>query len=142
MYENQKQDQELTKLQRQLSILQRTGGSAASIASLQQQIADKQQDIYFDKQQEQIDAIKEASDRQIEKMDQQIELMTKQLEYEKTNGLLWNQVYQIMLGPESKILEFITTGQQGWGEKSALAKSQDIEGLKNMIAKNKNDRVI
>lgn len=133
MYENQKQDEELTKLQRQLSILQRTGGSASQIASLQQQIADKQQDIYFDKQQEQIDAIKDASDRQIEKMEQQIELMTKQLEYEKTNGLLWNQVYEILKNPEGEVLNFIMGNQQGWSEKSTLAKSKDMEDIKSMI---------
>ena len=133
MYENQKQDEELTKLQRQLSILQRTGGSASQIASLQQQIADKQQDIYFDKQQEQIDAIKDASDKQIEKMEQQIELMTKQLEYEKTNGLLWNQVYEILRNPEGEVLNFIMGNQQGWSEKSTLAKSKDMEDIKSMI---------
>ena len=54
MYEQNEKDQELVKLQRQLAILQRSGGSASQIRSLQDQISNKQRDTYFDNQEKQI----------------------------------------------------------------------------------------
>jgi len=48
MYENSESDKELTSLQRKLNILQRSGGSASEISSLQNEINNKQKDIYFD----------------------------------------------------------------------------------------------
>jgi hypothetical protein len=55
-------------LQRRLSILQRSGGSASEIASLQQEITDKQRDAYFEAQETAIQEAKDASDLQLEKM--------------------------------------------------------------------------
>ena len=116
MYERQQSQDELTTLQRQLAILQRTGGAASQIASLQQELSQKQQDIYFETQQAQIDALQEASDAQLEKLDQQISLMTEQLEYEKTYGLLWEDVYAVMQGTPEEITSFIQEyTQEFWG---------------------------
>ena len=117
MYDRQQKSDELTGLQRRLSILQRSGGSASEIASLQDQISGKQQDAYFDAQQAQIDALQEASDAQLERLDNQIELMTEQLAYEKENGLLWGQVATIMQGSPEQIANFIQQNDsQYWGE--------------------------
>ena len=69
MYESQQDENDLFKLQRQLAILQRSGGSASEIASLQEEIASKQQDAYFDAQQAEIDALQEASDNELERLD-------------------------------------------------------------------------
>ena len=117
MYSNQQEADEFGKLQRQLAILQRSGGSASQITDLQRQISEKQQNMYFDAQQQQIDALQKASDNQLERLDHQIELMTEQLEYEKENGLLWNQVYEVLQGSPESISEFIKANTtEYWGQ--------------------------
>lgn len=57
LYEKNESQAETSRLQRQLGILQRSGGSAAEIKSLQDQINSRLQDAYFQEQQDQIDAI-------------------------------------------------------------------------------------
>ena len=129
MYEKNQAGNELTKLQRQLAILQRSGGSASQIKSLQDQIASKQKDAYFDAQQSQIDAIQEASDKQIEKLDTQIDLMTKNLEYQKENGLLWIEVRQIMNDTNttaSDVAAMILAWSKEYRENSALQNGEDL----------------
>ena len=128
----QKNDQQenLTKLQRQLSILQRSGGGAAQIKQLQDQIAQSQKDMYFNDRQEEINAVQEASDKQLEKLDQQIQILSETLEYQKKNGLLWNQVREIMEGGD----EFATAFYDKWvtsksGE-SALNMEEDLRAFK------------
>ena len=96
LYNQNESSEELNKMRRQLAILQRSGGSGADIRNLQSQINNTERDLYFEEQQRQIDAIQEASDKQLEKMQTQIDLMTETLEYQKTFGLLWADVYQIM----------------------------------------------
>lgn len=96
MYQQNEKDTELLRLQRQLAILQRSGGSASEIKSLQDQINSRMQDRYFEAQQTEIDAIKEASDKQLEMMQNQIDLLTETLEYQKENGLLWAEVSEKM----------------------------------------------
>jgi len=61
--------------------------------------------------------------------------MTKTLEYEKSNGLLWGEVYKIMSQPTGDILSYITANTKDWGSKSALAKSQDMQDLQFTIEK-------
>ena len=118
MYEAQNNKDELIKLQRQLSILQRSGASTSEMASLQTQITQKQQDNYFEDQQMQIDAIQEASNNELEKLQQQIDLETEMLAYEKENGLLWSQVYDIMHGNSADgIAEYIAkNNSEYWGK--------------------------
>ena len=131
----QKNDEQenLTKLQRQLSILQRSGGGAAQIKQLQDQIAKSQKDMYFNDRQEEINAVQEASDKQLEKLDQQIQILTETLEYQKKNGLLWNQVREIMEGGD----EFATAFYDKWvtsksGE-SALNMEEDLRSFKELF---------
>lgn len=135
MYDRQESDRELDKLRRQLGILQRSGGSASAISSLQQQIREKEQDTYFEAQQEQIDAIQEASDKEIERLDAQIDLMTETLEYQKEHGLLWNEVYQVMAMEEADILNFIQSNGKDWESKSSLQIEMDLQALKFIIEK-------
>lgn len=108
MYQKNETNAETARLQRQLAILQRSGGSASEIKSLQDQINSRLQDAYFQEQQDQINAIQEASTNQLEKLQTQIDIMTEALEYQKENGLLWNEVYEMMQTwtPEA-MLEFI-----------------------------------
>ena len=118
MRSKQQDRDELTTLQRRLAILQRSGGSAAQIASLQKEISSKQEDAYFDAQQAQIDALQEATDNQLEKLQQQIDLMTEQLAYEKENGLLWQQVYEVMAKSPEEITSFIMENTKEYFGKS------------------------
>lgn len=126
MYDKQSTADETAKLRRQLSILQRAGGSAAEIKSLQDQIDGRMKDEYFDKMQEQIDAVQEASDKQLEKLQNQIDLLTESLEYQKENGLLWQEVYDMMNSwtPE-KMLQFIEEFTKTYKENSNLQNSED-----------------
>ena len=123
MYDKQENQDELTKLQRQLAILQRSGGSTSQIRSLQEQIKSQQKDMYFDEREEQIDAVKEASDRQIEKMDQQIELMERALEYSKENGLYWKEVRERMEKSDTSIAKFLEKYSEDFASLSELQKS-------------------
>jgi hypothetical protein len=121
-------------MQRRLAILQRSGGSASEIKSLQDQIDSRLKDAYFQEQQDQIDAIQEASDKQIEKLQTQIDLMTETLEYQKENGLLWNEVYEMMnqWTPE-QMLQFIEQYTKSYQENSALQNQEDSkETLKEL----------
>ena len=126
MYDRQSAAEETAKMRRQLAILQRAGGSAAEIKSLQDQIDGRMKDEYFDKMQEQINAVQEASDKQLEKLQNQIDLLTESLEYQKENGLLWQEVYDMMNSwtPE-KMLQFIEEFTKTYKENSDLQNSED-----------------
>lgn len=128
LYNKNQNQKETDKLQRQLAILMRSGGSASEIQALRDQIDSRLQDEYFDKQQEQIDAIQEASNNQLEKLQEQIDLMTETLEYQKENGLLWEEVYNMMNNwtPE-QIVQFLDEYLQSRRENSALQNEQDRE---------------
>lgn len=133
MYQDQQTDQELTRMQRQLAILQRSGGSASQIRSLQDQITSKQQDRYFNAQKEQIDAVQQASDKQIERLDNQIELMKETLEYQKENGLFWPEVTEIMQHSPEYIVDFIQTYTPDYRSKSEEQIAQDLSEIKQKV---------
>lgn len=134
LYNKNQNDRELSKLQRQLAILQRSGGSASEIKNLQNQIDSKLQSDYFDAMQKQIDTIQEASNNQIEKLQKQIDIATEALEYQKENGLLWQEVYQMMneWTPE-KMLEFIEKYTQSYREDSGLQSSENSKEAKKEL---------
>ena len=128
MYDKNQNEEETSKLQRRLAILQRSGGSASEIKSLQDQIDSRLKDAYFQEQQDQIDAIQEASNNQIEKLQTQIDIMTETLEYQKENGLLWNEVYEMMqTWTPQEMLAFIEQYTQSYQENSALQNEQDSQ---------------
>ena len=133
MYDRNKDDQETTRLQRQLGILQRSGGSAAEIRSLQEQINDRLQDSYFDAQQAQIDAVKEASDLELERLEQQIEIAQETLDFYKEHGLFNEEMEAIMRGSDEEIISFITTYDQEWKGLSALAHDEQLRELTQMV---------
>ena len=132
MRKSEQEKNDLTKLQRQLAILQRSGGSASQIASLQKEITSKQEEAYFTAQQKQIDDLQEAANNQLEKLQQQIDLMTETLAYEKENGLLWQQVLDIMAQNPGNITSFIMDYTKDYFGKSPtdLAKEQTDVALK------------
>lgn len=128
MYEKNESDAETARLQRRLAILQRSGGSTTEIKSLQDQIDSRLKDTYFQEQQEQIEAIQEASDNQIEKLQTQIDIMNESLEYQKENGLLWNEVYTMMQTwtPEA-MLQFIEQYTKEYKENSSLQNQENSQ---------------
>ena len=134
MYEKNDTSAETSRLQRQLAILQRSGGSAAEIRSLQDQIDSRLQDAYFQEQQDQIDAIQEASNNQLEKMQEQIDLMIETLEYQKENGLLWTEVYEMMnLWTPDQMLQFIEEFTKSYKENSDLQNQEDSEETQKQL---------
>ena len=133
MYETNESENELNKLRRQLAILQRSGGSASQIRSLQQDIASKEQDSYFTAQENQIEAIQKAADAEMERLDHQISIMEEQLAYEKEHGLLWEDVYVIMQQTPAEIEDFILTNSSDFEGKSTLQIAEDLRTIKSEI---------
>ena len=133
-YNKQKESDDLGKLQRQLAILQRSGGSASQIRTLQQQIDSKMQDQYFSKQEESINNIKEAADKQIERLEQQIDIQTQILDYQKANGLIWEEVRYIMENlDEDTIISHIKEWNPKFNENSTLQVSEDLKDIRERL---------
>lgn len=134
LYNENKDDAELASKMRRLSILKRTGASASEIKALQNEIDNQLQENYFDAQQKQIDAIQEAIDTQLETLNQQLDVMEEALNYQKENGLLWAEVYDMMTKwtPEA-MLNFIETYTSSYRENSQQKNSEDSkETLKQL----------
>lgn len=134
LYNENKDDAELASKMRRLGILKRTGASASEIKALQNEIDNQLQENYFDAQQKQIDAIQEAIDTQLETLNQQLEVMEETLNYQKENGLLWAEVYDMMTKwtPEA-MLNFIETYTSSYRENSQQKNSEDSkETLKQL----------
>ena len=133
MYEDTQSQNELNRMRRQLAILQRSGGSASQIRSLQQDIASREQDEYFNEQQNQIDTIQKASDAEIKKLEQQISIMEETLKYEKEHGLLWDQVYEVMNSTPQEIESFLLQNSKDLEGKSTLQIAEDLRTIKSEI---------
>ena len=133
LYQTQQDKDDLTKMQRQLAILQRSGGSSSQIKALQDQINSKQQEMYFDAREQQIQDIQDAANKQIEQLDAQIDLMTESLEYEKENGLLWQQVQEILAGTPEQITDFISQNSAQYGSEGATEVGKDIVDLQDKV---------
>lgn len=134
LYNENKDDAELASKMRRLGILKRTGASASEIKALQNEIDNQLQENYFDAQQKQIDAIQEAIDTQLETLNKQLEVMEEALNYQKENGLLWAEVYDMMTKwtPEA-MLNFIETYTSSYRENSQQKNSEDSkEALKQL----------
>ena len=132
LYDRNEDDEELRKLQRQLAILQRSGGSSSQIRSLQEQITNRQQERYFQAQQDQIDAVQEASDLEIDRLDRQINLMTETLEYQKENGLFWGEVTELLSTSPENIAQFIAAYNPDFAANSATANAVEFADLIKM----------
>ena len=133
MYSQSQSDSELATLQRQLGILQRSGGSAGQIASLQKQIDSKMQDSYFNSQQQQIDTLQQSVDAELERLDRQIEIMNTQLEFAKEHGLLWSEALQIMRGDSSAVVGFINAYSTDYMAKSITEQEKIANDLTNAV---------
>lgn len=119
LYSQSQSIDEREKLQRQLSLLRRSGGSASQISSLEKQLDEKLKDEYFNKQEKMIQDISDANEEQSRLMEEQVELQEDALEYQKENGVLWTKVYEVMNGSYDSILAFMQGKSTEFFQKSS-----------------------
>lgn len=112
--------QDRERLQRQLSLLRRSGGSASEIADLEQQLDETLKDEYFRKQEEALKNIQDANERQVKLMEQQVKMQEEALRYEQENGVIWTKVYEVLQGTDAEILAFMQGHHTKFFEQSAL----------------------
>lgn len=122
-YSQNKSISDRQQLQRQLSLLRRSGGSASQIASLEEQLNSALKEEYFSHQQETIDNIKEANDKQLDALNKQITLQQETLDFQKENGVLWTKVYEVLSQSDGKIMEFLIQNSSEFIQASALAQA-------------------
>lgn len=122
-YSQNKSISDRQQLQRQLSLLRRSGGSASQIASLEEQLNSALKEEYFSHQQETIDSIKEANDKQLDALNKQITLQQETLDFQKENGVLWTKVYEVLSQSDGKIMEFLIQNSSEFIQASALAQT-------------------
>lgn len=122
-YSQNKSISDRQQLQRQLSLLRRSGGSASQIASLEEQLNSALKEEYFSHQQETIDSIKEANDKQLDALNKQITLQQETLDFQKENGVLWTKVYEVLAQSDGKIMEFLIQNSSEFIQASALAQA-------------------
>ena len=119
-YQQNQQIADRESMQRQLSLLRRSGGSASEIASLEKQLDEKLKDEYFDNQQKAIDKIQEANEKQVQQLELQVQLQKEALDYQKENGIIWTKVYDVMANQKDEILKFIQGNATDFFSKSTL----------------------
>ena len=141
LYSENQSTADREQLQRELSLLRRSGGSASKIASLEEQLDSTLQDEYFTHQQDTIDSIQEASDKQVEALNKQIELQQESLDYQKEAGVLWTKVYEIMAQNEEEIMDFLRGNSDGFHEKSQLAQEDALKEWSKEVGIYKEDSV-
>lgn len=122
-YSQNKSISDRQQLQRQLSLLRRSGGSASQIASLEEQLNSALKEEHFSHQQETIDNIKEANDKQLDALNKQITLQQETLDFQKENGVLWTKVYEVLSQSDGKIMEFLIQNSSEFIQASALAQA-------------------
>ena len=124
LYEKNESTEERESLQRQLSLLRRSGGSASEIADLEEQLNDTLKDEYFKNQERMIENIEDANKEQVRKLEEQITLQKEALEYQKENGVLWTEVYKVLAGTKEEILKFMQGKHTEFFSKSALQQEE------------------
>ena len=124
LYEQQQSISDREQLQRQLSLLRRSGGSASEIYSLEQQLDDMLKDEYFNNQEKMIENIQEANEEQIRKLDEQIKIQQETLDFQKENGVLWTKVYDVMSGSTESIMAFMQGHNTEFFSQSALKQEE------------------
>ena len=141
-YEDEASVADREQLQRELSLLRRSGGSASEIADLEEQIDNALKDEYFKSQEDMIADIEEANKNQIELLEKQIQIEEETLEYQKENGVIWQQVATILSGTKESIMAFLSGSAPGF---FAQSKNQQVDALNEwsyMIGLYKEDQFI
>lgn len=140
LYDEQKSVSDREALQRQLSLLRRSGGSAQEIYDLEQQLNDMLKDEYFNKQEKMIENIQDASEEQVRKLEEQIKLQEDALEYQKENGIIWTKVYEVLSGSEETITAFMQGNSPEFFEQSNLQQEEMLTDWAHKIGLYTEDR--
>ena len=140
LYEDNKSIEERESLQRQLSLLRRSGGSASEIADLEEQLNDTLKDEYFKNQERMIKNIEDANEEQVKKLEEQITLQKEALEYQKENGVLWTEVYNILAGTKEEILKFMQGKHTKFFSQSVLKQEEMLTDWAHKIGIYTEDR--
>lgn len=139
-YSDNQSIEEREALQRQLSLLRRSGGSASEIADLEKQLDDTLKDEYFRNQEKMIENIEEANENQIKLLEKQITLQEEALAFEKENGVLWTKVYEVMSRSETEILEFMQGNHTDFFSQSLLQQEEMLTDWAKKIGIYSEDR--
>ena len=124
LYEDNQKIADREQLQRQLSLLRRSGGSASEIANLEEQLNDMLKDEYFSNQERMIEDIQQANDIQVQQLETQIRLQEEELEFQKEHGVIWTQVYEVLSGTKDEILAFMQGNSTEFFSQSLLQQEQ------------------
>lgn len=140
MYDDNQKAADREQLQRQLSLLRRSGGSASEIANLEEQLNDMLKDEYFNNQEQMIEDIRQANDIQVQQLDTQIRLQQEALEYQKENGVIWTQVYEVLSQSREEILDFMQGNSTEFFSQSLLQQEQMLTEWAHKIGIYKEDQ--
>ena len=124
LYDENRSIADREQLQRQLSLLRRSGGSAAEIANLETQLDDMLKEEYFNNQEKMIENIEKANEKQIQQLEEQIKIQEEMLEYQKENGVIWTEVYQVMSQSKEAMISFMQGNSPDFFSQSALQQEQ------------------
>lgn len=140
MYDDNQKTADREQLQRQLSLLRRSGGSASEIADLEEQLNDMLKDEYFNNQERMIEDIQQANDIQVQQLETQIRLQEEALEYQKENGVIWTQVYEVLSKSRDEILAFMQGNSTEFFSQSLLQQEQMLTDWAHKIGIYKEDQ--
>lgn len=140
MYDDNQKTTDREQLQRQLSLLRRSGGSASEIADLEEQLNDMLKDEYFSNQERMIEDIQQANDIQVQQLETQIRLQEEALEYQKENGVIWTQVYEVLSKSRDEILAFMQGNSTEFFSQSLLQQEQMLTEWAHKIGIYKEDQ--
>ena len=140
MYDDNQKVADREQLQRQLSLLRRSGGSASEIANLEEQLNDMLKDEYFNNQERMIEDIRKANDLQVQQLQTQIKLQEDSLEYQKEHGVIWTQVYQVLAQSKDEILAFMQGQKPEFFSQSLLRQEEMLTNWAHKIGIYSEDR--
>ena len=140
MYDDNQKVADREQLQRQLSLLRRSGGSASEIASLEEQLNDMLKDEYFNNQERMIEDIRQANDIQVQQLETQIRIQEEALEHQKEHGVIWTQVYEVLSKSRNEILAFMQGNSTEFFSQSLLQQEQMLTDWAHKIGIYKEDQ--
>ena len=140
IYESNQAISDREALQRQLSLLRRSGGSASEIAELEKQLDDTLKSEYFSTQEKMIQDITKANERQVELMERQIKIQEDSLTHQKENGVIWQQVYEVLDDSYESILDFLSGNSKEFFEASSLEQKAMLLEWAKMVGMYDEDR--
>ena len=130
--EREEQLNDISAMERQLSLLQRdtSGANQLEILALQERLADARQSYTDNLIDTAIDRIDQGNEAGALQREQQIQVMQEQLEREMETGVLWDQAYAVLskaLGSGDGVLPFLESFLGRWQEVDSMSSIQKEE---------------